>query len=168
MDPNSYTVPTITLLPILFGVIFRYIFFLIEKPKDFRNRVDILENSLTENLALKLTAVLSHLRGIVDTADVIRGDGRETADLVGDYASELNRIFRITIRLGVLNTLFRIGHWTLLVTTTVGILLFLTSFITTAFNSLLFIVAIITVLLQILTVIVLFYQGNKLEDYERL
>ena len=115
-----------------------------------------------------MTSVLSHLRGIIDTDDVIRGDGRETADLVGDYAIELNRIFRITIRLGVLNTLFRIGHWTLLITITVGILLLLTSFITTAYNSLLLIVAIVATVLQIFAVIILFSQNNKLEDYERL
>ena len=168
MDPNSFTVPSVTLLPILVGSILRFTGFFIEKPKEFRDRVNLLEQSLTEKLARKLTSVLSHLRGIIDTDDVIRGDGRETADLVGDYAIELNRIFRITIRLGVLNTLFRIGHWTLLITITVGILLLLTSFITTAYNSLLLIVAIVATVLQIFAVIILFSQNNKLEDYERL
>ncbi len=101
MNPNTLAIPAVTLLPILIGTILRYVGIFIEKPKELRNRIDLLEKSKTEMLAVKLTAVLSHLRRIIDTDELLRGDGKETVDLVGDYTNLLNRIFKINHKLGV-------------------------------------------------------------------
>lgn len=167
MDANSLPTSIVTFLPILVGLTSRFIGIFVSKPKELEKRINLVESSITEKLALKLTAVLNHLRSIAYTDELLRGDDRESVDLVGDYSNELNRLFKIVNKIGSLNAKFRICHGTLLITTLVGILLFLISFISDIYNFQLLVSASAIIAVQVVVVMYLYFQINRLGDYEQ-
>ncbi len=119
MDLNSFPVQLITILPIITVIVLRFTSTFVEPQNEIRSRIDLIEKSLTEKLAVKLTGILNHLRSVFETDDLLRENGTETPDLVGDYSNELTRVFKIVNRLRVLNSRYRIGHTFLTLTVSI-------------------------------------------------
>ncbi len=115
------TLPVLfALAPVVLGGAATYFNIFLTSKEDFRNRARLERSALMERLAGKLAALCQHVRAL--TADeCLRGDGRETPDLVGDYAEENLRVFTVYHRLAVLETVVRYAYMSLYVSVVLGI-----------------------------------------------
>ena len=153
------------LVPILIGAGTAYFNIFIDSQREFRERISLKRQILTEQLATKLATLLNHLRNITDD-QVLRGDGREEADLVGDYSQELIRSFRIFHRMDLILFWVRFSYMALFVTTAIGLLGFLFSIFIPELRLAISYGVVVVVVLQILTVSFIFLAAQRLETYE--
>jgi hypothetical protein len=137
----------------------------VETQAEFRRRIGLRRNTLVEKVATKHAALLKHVRSITED-DILRGDGREEPDLVGDLTSEIFRVFTVFHRLETLGLIVRIAYGVLFVTIALGLLGALGAAAFTSARSYAFVAGVALVIVQFLTVAVIMIASNKLEVYE--
>lgn len=155
------------LIPVAFGLILRLTNIIIDRPRDTTNRIDLLEKSLSEGLATKLATLLNHVRSIIYTQDLLRGDGIEAEDLVEEYTSMLRRYIRTMVGLQSIRTLLRLSNWVFIVTISGGLLLFAICLVTSEYNIVLLAVTFVIIVIQSLALVILYIQITRLENFER-
>ena len=123
--------------------------------------------ALTEQLATSLTILLNHCRSI--TSDqVLRGDGREKPDLVGDFMQELLRVSRVVYRLDLILFWVRFGYSVLFFTVAMGLIGFIVVLVFSGWVSHVMIAAIILVVIQVITIGFVMFASHRLESYEAI
>ncbi|MGD8451461.1 MAG: hypothetical protein PVJ57_06550 [Phycisphaerae bacterium] len=108
-----------SIVPIIVGALATYFKPFIESQASFRSRVKLRRQALLEQLAVKHAALLQHVRQLPD-GDLVRGDGREEPDLVGNLTDETFRLFAIFHRLETLRLVVRSAYTALLGTIILG------------------------------------------------
>lgn len=166
-DPGDLGTAVITFVPIIIVMIYRVIAFYIEKPKDFKNRLDLVDKTITERLSMKLTHLLNRVREIRDTDQLLRGDGDEDQDLVNEYSVELRQFIQISAQLRHLRVRSRISNSVLFGSSIFGILVLLMNMLSLIPRAYVVYAALVIIAIQISSIVDLFSQGNKLENYER-
>lgn len=154
-----------SVVPIVLGSLATYFKPFVESQKDFRKRIRLRRDALLEQLAGRHAALLQHVRRITPD-DLLRGDGREEPDLVGDLTGETFRLFTIFHRLEALRLAVRVAYTGLLVTVTLGILGALVSWVWGEVRPWIFVGGIVLVVAQIALVGLLYWSSCKLETYE--
>lgn len=153
------------LLPVILGAASTHFKIFIDSQKDFRERVSLKKAALIEQLAMSLASLLRHSRSI--TADqLLRGDGREEPDLVGDYMQELFRVYGVVYRLELLLSWVRYGYLVLFITTCAGFVGFILAVILPELRTYTSAATIIFVTVQLLSIWAVFRWSHQLESYE--
>lgn len=159
----------LTLLPVVLGGASSYFNLFVESPKDFRARVSLTRQKLHEGVNERLSALL---RGVVDvssgTSDVLRGDGVQAPDLVGDFTRAQLRSFLLLNRLLSTERLLQSGHKILLFTTMAGIVVFVIAMLAVSWRWLLVYLTVALVTVQIATVASVYGYSRRLDDLEDL
>lgn len=139
----------------------------IESDGEFRKRVSLRRKELTERLAAKHAALLQYVRLIVNTPDtVLRGDGREEPDMVGDLARETFTVSTILYRLEILRTVVRTAYFLLYLTIGAGLLGVLLSWIWSDARPYLLWLALALIALQMILIHGVMRASASLEVYE--
>lgn len=159
----------LTLLPVVLGGISSYFNLFVESPKEFRARVSLTRQKLLEGVNERLSALL---RGVVDvstgTNDVLRGDGMQAPDLVGDFTEEQFRSFSLLHRLLNTERFLQWGHKILLLTTMAGIIVFVVAMLAASWRWLLVYLTVALVVVQIATIASVYGYSRRLDDLEDL
>jgi hypothetical protein len=107
--------------PIAVGAFTIHFRLFIESNSEFRNRVNFHRAKLTEQFAGKLAAVLKHSKSMT-ADDVLRGDGREQPDLVGDVAKECYKLTTVLHRMEVIRIIVRFAYSMIFAAIAVGLI----------------------------------------------
>lgn len=95
--------------PIAVGAVTVHFKLFIESNSEFRKRISLHREKLTERFAGRLAALLRHVRSMT-VDDVLRGDGREEPDLVGDVAQECYKLTTVLHRMEIIRTVVRLAY----------------------------------------------------------
>jgi hypothetical protein len=106
--------------PIAVGAVTVHFKLFIEPDGEFRKRVSLHRKEMTERLAGKLAALLQYVRAMT-TDDVLRGDGREEPDLVGDVAKECYKLTTVLHRMEFIRSFVRLAYSIMCVSIVLGI-----------------------------------------------
>ena len=174
MELNIFHTASIALIPVIFGILLRLTDTILEKPKDIRNRISLLEKHVIESLSLNLDRVLEHVRLVIGTDDVLRDSrsidvelaGTRSTDFIDMYTREVHRAIKVVRVVESVKTSIVIGNWTLLLTTSSGVIMCSIVFLVRDHYELLTVISLIVIALQILSVLLLFSQLNRLRHYE--
>lgn len=158
----------INVAAVLMGAVGRWFNPFIEKRQEYRNRASLLQKNLLEQVSMRNVALLQHLRNNIDLTDFeLRGDGRETPDLVHELTL---RIFRSSEILSSLlfwsNAVKRCYQALFILTAAPFFLIFfalLADFIRTIFPY----IGIAILTIQVLIVMILIQASFSLDEYER-
>lgn len=164
-DAGAWGAVLAAIVPVLLGGVATYFKLFIPSKEDFRHRTKLKRSVLCEKMATRLAGLLQHVRSLTPD-DYLRGDGREQADLVGEYTEENFRVFRVYRRLDVLDGIIRYAHLSLYVTIVVGLAGALLAWLSSACREVVVITALIAIGIQILTVLLVQMACWKLDDYE--
>lgn len=156
----------IALIPILFGAISRYFGLFVDSPNEFRRRMSLVEQSLSESLSNALMDIVNRVRAIHGTDELFRGDGRESPDVIAAYSQKQQRGLKLIGQLSRLRRRVRFGHNALLSTVIVGMAILVLNLVFSSYRNYLVFGAIGVFVMQVLTVIWVYRLGNRLEDYE--
>lgn len=153
------------LLPLLVGGAAAAMRLFVEPIREFRSRAGLIEKRLLEVVAFGLSALLNHVRRIDDDS-VLRGDGRNEPDLVGDHTESMFRLFRVVHRLEILRSSVRWCFNILLSTALLGVAGVLVAALVAA--SRLYVVYAVVGLtaIQFVCVVINYQCARKLEQYE--
>jgi len=154
-----------SVVPIVLGSLATYFKPFIESQADFRSRIRLSRKDLLERLAAKHAALLNHVRQITPD-DLLRGDGREEPDLVGDLTGETFRLFTIFHRLETLRLVVRSAYTVLLATVCLAIIGALVSWLWVDARSWSLIFGIGLIVAQVGFVGLLYWSSSRLETYE--
>jgi hypothetical protein len=121
VDPALWSGLIASTVPVVVGAATVHFRIFIEPQADFRNRINLRRKALIEQVASRHAALLQHVRSITED-DLLRGDGREEPDLVGDLTSEVFRVFTVFQRLEVLRVVVRVAYLILFITIALGLL----------------------------------------------
>lgn len=135
----------------------------IDSRKEFRDRVSLRCESLSENLAEFLEDLLSHFRFIQDTDEPLRGQ----LDLVKRYTKETWRVFDALARIARLTSWFRLGYLVLFLATIVAIAIVLGLFIVPEKWPLLRNATVVVALIQLLAITEIYWVCSRFEKYEQ-
>ena len=91
------------------GVITVYFKLFIESNADFRSRISLRREKLTEQFAVRLVALLKHVQSMT-MDDVLRGDGHEEPDLVGDVSKECRKLVIVLHRMEIIRAAVRLSY----------------------------------------------------------
>ena len=109
-----------SIAPVAVGSVSTHFKLFIESDGEFRKRISLHRKELTERFAGRLAAVLQHVRGMTDD-DVLRGDGREEPDLVGDVAKDCYKLSTVLHRMEFIRAFVRLAYSILFITIGLGI-----------------------------------------------
>ncbi len=154
-----------SVVPIVLGSLATYFKPFIESQGDFRSRIKLCRKDLLEQLAAKHTALLQHVRQITPD-DLLRGDGRQVPDLVGDLTAETFRLFTIFHRLETVRLAVRSAYTVLLATVCLAIVGALLSWLWVDARSWLLIFGVALIVAQVGFVALLYWSSSRLETYE--
>lgn len=163
--PSPAPVALAALLPVLLGGAATYFRVFIVSQKDFRSRIDLKRSFLLERVATLHSVLLNHARSI-DRNDLLRGDGRNEPDLVGDYTAEVFRLFTVFHRLEVLKLIAKTAHYVLFCTIALGLAGLIAMLVSDKSHPYVFWGAVAVVVVQLLTILVVLLASGKLEQYE--
>lgn len=156
-----------SMVPIVVGSVATYLRPFVESQADFRSRIRLRRAALLEHLAGRHTALLQHVRRITE-ADLLRGDGMQEPDLVGELTGETFRLFTVFHRLEMLKTLVRTAYTGLLVTVSLGIVGALIAWLWSDARAWVLSIAIVLACVQIAFIGFLYWSSCRLETYEDL
>ena len=108
-NPSQLATALAALLPVVLGGTATYLNIFLGPKDEIRSRVSLRKRDLLEKVATQLSMLLNHARKIGDD-NLLRGDGRNEPDLVGNYTEELFRLFTISYRLETLKSLARLCY----------------------------------------------------------
>ncbi len=109
--------------------------------------------------------LFQHVRSL-GPDDCLRGDGRENADLVGDYTEDNFRVFTVYHRLSILESIVKYAYLILYCTVVLGLVGFFLAWLLPHARGWVLAVSIGLVGIQIVTVLVVLLVSWKLGDYE--
>ncbi len=139
----------------------------IEKESDFRKRIELHRSKITEQVAIKITTVLQHVRTVVDSPDTaLRGDGHEEPDHVGELSLTLRKFATITYRLEIIRNVVKAAYFTLYMSICFGLLGILLSWTWEEGRVYLLWLSITLTTFQVILVYGVFRASNALEVYE--
>lgn len=138
----------------------------IEPIDKFRDRVNLKRSSLIEKHASKNAALIKHALATYDTDDPLRGDGIQAPDLVFEVTNETFRLFKVFYRIELLKKIYKVCHFIMLLATVLGVVGLLLVFLLEPFRHVILIVASILIILQIVAVIIMFFNSTKFDTYE--
>ena len=139
----------------------------IESDSDFRKRIELHRAKITEQVAGKLSAVLQHVRIVVNSPDTnLRGDGYEDPDLIGEMAQVIRKFSTTVYRLEIIRTLVRAAYFILYISICFGFLSILFCWTWEAARAYLLWFAIALIVLQAIVVYGVIRASNALEVYE--
>lgn len=151
--------------PIAVGAVSVHFKLFIEPDGEFRKRVSLQRKELIERLAGKFVALLHHVRGMTDD-DVLRGDGREEPDLVGDVAKECCKLSTVLHRMEVIRAVVKCAYFILCLSIGFGIIGVLFAWLWVDSRPFVLWTAIGVVLLQVVLVLCVMRASSALEVYE--
>jgi hypothetical protein len=164
--PDSVWPPLVaSIAPIAVGAVSVHFKLFIESDGEFRRRISLHRQNLIEGFATKLAAVLHHARRMT-ADDVLRGDGREEPDLVGDVAKECYRLSCILHRMEFIRAFARIAYTILCVSIALGIFGVLLAWLEPAARPYVLWGAIALVVLQFGLVLCVMRASSAMEVYE--
>lgn len=153
------------LVPIVLGSLGAYFKpYIVPYPK-FCSTIKLLRQKLLEQLAVKHAALLQHVREITPD-ELLRGDGREQPDLVGDLTGDTFRLFTIFHRLETLRLVYRSVHTVLLATVCLAIFGALAACLWVATRAGIPYAMCVLVAVQVCFYVLLYWSSCKLETYE--
>lgn len=152
-------------VPFLLGSLAAYFKPFVESEKDSRKRIKLRREALLEQLAGKHAALLQHVRRMTGD-DLLRGDGREEPDLVGDVTGETFRLFMIFHRLETLRLVIRVAYVGLLVTVCLAVFGALLSWLWGDARPWLVFFGIGLIVVQVSFVGLLYWSSCRMEMYE--
>jgi len=154
-----------SVIPVVLGGVTTYFRIFITPKEDFRNRTKLKRCGLRERVAARLTALLQHVRAL-EQDDLLRGDGRESVDFVGEYTEETFRTFTIYHRLSVLDSIVRYSYYVLYGTIVLGLAGCICGLFVPVTRYWVVGVAIGAIIVQVMTILLVLMASCKLEDYE--
>lgn len=159
----------LTLLPVIVGGTSSYFNLFVESRKDFRSRVSLTRQKLLESVNERLSALLNGVvRVSMGTSDVLRGDGIQAPDLVGDFTREQLKSFVLLHRLLDTERFLQRGHKVLLLTTMAGVVVFVLAIVAASWRPALVNVTVALVAIQLLTIAFVHGYSRRLDDLEDL
>jgi len=112
-DPSALTAGIAAVIPVVFGSVTTWLKIFIDPQKDFRARIDLKKKDLLERVAMDHAVLLNHCRAI-DEDTLLRGDGYNEPDLVGNYTRRVFKLFAILHRLETLKLVVKVAYWLLI------------------------------------------------------
>jgi hypothetical protein len=152
-------------VPIVLGGITTYFKIFLVSKQDFRYRTQLKRSGMRETMATRLAALFQHVRSL-GPDDPLRGDGRENADLVGDYTDENFRVFTVYHRLAFLENIIRYAYLLLYITIVLGLMGAFLAWLLPTTHRWVLSASIGAVVIQVATVLVVQLASWKLDDYE--
>ena len=137
----------------------------IEPDENFRKRVDRRRKELTEQYAMRLVALLKHVKSMTPD-DVLRGDGHEEPDLVGDACQECHKLITVLHRLEMIRAIVKLSYSVLLGTIVLGGVGILLSGLWSESRPYIFWIAILLLFFQVCLVLCVMRASAILERYE--
>ena len=135
---------------------------------EFRSRIVLRRKELIERTAVRLAALLQRVRSIASTDDLLRGDGRESPDLVGDLVSEVYRVSLTLLHLETMRSLVHGVYLLLMLTVVAGIGALVIASLLPATRLVILYVGLGILALQICLFLTLFLKSRHLDTYEDL
>ncbi len=164
VDP-SWPAMLASAAPIAVGAITVHFKLFIESDGEFRKRVSLRRKELVERLAGRFASVLQHVRSMTDD-DVLRGDGREEPDLVGELAQECSKVTTVLHRMEVIRFIVKAVYTTMWLLIVLGILGFFMAWLWEPSRQVVLYAGIAVVLLQAAMVYAVMQASSSLEVYE--
>ncbi len=167
--PDGVATIIAAIAPIVVGGVTTYFKIFLVPKQGFRNRMLLKRGELHEHLAMRLVALLQHLRSLclTGTSDApLRGDGREQPDLVDEYLRESLRVFTICHKLGILEKVVKWSYLFLYATIVSGLAGVLFAWLAPASRTWVLWISIGLVAVQVITVFVVQAAAWKLDEYE--
>lgn len=159
----------LSLLPVIVGGTSSYFNIFVESRKDFRARVSLTREKLLESANERLSALMDGVvRVSMGTSDVLRGDGFQAPDLVGDFTRAQLKSF---VLLHVLLDTERFLHWghkSLLATTMAGVAVFVLAILATPWRPILLYMTVALLVIQLVTIGAVHGHSRRLDDLEDL
>ena len=155
------------IVAVVIGALSAYLKLFLVSREDFRHRAQLLRKALIEEAASNLAALLQHVRSL-GPDDMLRGDGRETPDLVGDHAQEELRISLVCHRLGLLETLVRAAYMVLYATTVCGLGCFFLAWLWSKSRTWVLVASLVLIGVQSVTVLAVQMTCGAMDKYEDL
>jgi len=162
---EGITAVVVAVIPIALGGVTTYFKIFITPKDDFRNRTTLKRIGMREKVASRLTALLQHVRSLASD-DVLRGDGREDADLVAEYIDETFRAFTIYSRLSILDSILKYAYTLLYVTIVGGLAGALLAWLVPPTRASVLWASIGIIAVQVITVLCVLLASLKLDEYE--
>ncbi|HUW83214.1 MAG TPA: hypothetical protein VMZ31_10500 [Phycisphaerae bacterium] len=97
---------------------------------------------------------------------MLRGDGKENPDLVGELTRETFRLFTVFHHLELLKRVVRLAYTGLLITVCIGIVGALLAWLQIQARTWVLMVGIVLVVVQIALIALLYWSSCRLETYE--
>lgn len=146
------------------GGVFAYFRMFVGSHDDLRKRISLFRQTHIEKTAAQLAKLLKHATSVAD--GVLRGDGRNEPDMVGDY--EVDAFRRVTIfhRLERIRFIVKIGFHFLFLTIFLGILAALSATIFEESRPIVTVAGATLAVLQLLAVGVVYYCVAAIDSLE--
>ena len=164
-NPSAITAGVAAVIPVALGGVTVWLKIFIEPLKDFRARIDLKKKDLLERVAMQHATLLNHCRNIDEDA-LLRGDGYNEPDLVGDYTDRVFNLFAIFHRLEVLKLGVRLAYWLLYTLIVLGVLALLVNLVFDEGRAFVLWYAVGAVLLELVVIGAVFAASQRLEQYE--
>ena len=174
MDVEVIYTSTVAAVPLAFGLLTRLTNAFFERPQDFRNRLALLEKYLVESLSQRLDELLDRFRLALGTDELMRGsriqskntDEKHSSDSIYTFILELYKTMRIVRVVEEIKSIVLFGQWVLLMTSLLGIILVIVIWSIQDYFVTFKLLSVIILSVQIVVVIIIFFQVNRLRHYE--
>ena len=165
LDPSAWPSLLASVAPIAIGATAVHLRLFVEPESEFRKRISLRRKDLIEQVAARHASLLQHVRGLTDDDD-LRGDGRESPDLVGDLAKETHRLFRDLYAMQLVRHLVRTAYFLLYLTIGLGMLGVLLTWVWSSGRTAIVPSAVLVAALQMLLVYAVMRASRTLEEHE--
>lgn len=162
---SAMTAGVAAVIPIILGGVTTWLKIFIDPQKDFRSRIDLKKKDLLERVALQHLALLNHCLSIDDDT-LLRGDGYNEPDLVGDYAGRVFKLFTIFHRLELLKLVVKVAYWLLFMLIGFGVVALLVNLVFDETRAIVFWYSVGAVLLELGVIGAVFAASQRLDQYE--
>jgi len=166
-DPSALTAGIAAVIPVVFGSVTTWLKIFIDPQKDFRARIDLKKKDLLERVAMDHAVLLNHCRAI-DEDTLLRGDGYNEPDLVGNYTRRVFKLFAILHRLETLKLVVKVAYWLLYTFIGFGLVAFLANLVLDEGRAVVFWYGVGAVLLELALVGAVFAASQRLDQYEEI
>jgi hypothetical protein len=164
-NPSAVTAGVVAVVPVLLGAVTTWLKIFIDPQGEFRRRINLKRNDLLERVSLLHATLLNHSRRI-DDDKLLRGDGHNEPDLVGDYAHRVFKLFAIFHRLEILKLVVKVAYWMLFTLIGLGILALLVNVLFDELRVVVLWYGVGAVVLELGLIAVVFAASQRLEQYE--
>jgi len=164
-DPSIWPALAGSLAPIIVGGAATHFKLFLDSKGDFRGRVRLHKKGLIEKLATKHATMLQHVRSLAED-DELRGDGRETPDLVGDLAADTFHLFAVFFRCEILSLVLKVAYHVMFATIVLGIAGLIIAWLVAESRPYILVGAIVVLIVQVSSIFGAFRASWKLDEIE--